>query len=88
MSTVSGGYPPYTYQWYLNNAPVSGATSPSWTFTPTAGIYYVHLKIIDAKGNTARSEAARITVATVPVGGHSIPIQPSTETRPVAPSQY
>ncbi|MEM2293521.1 MAG: PKD domain-containing protein [Nitrososphaerota archaeon] len=86
MSTVSGGYPPYTYQWYLNNAPVSGATSATWTFTPTtAGIYYVHLKIIDAKGNTARSEAARITVATVPVGGYSIPIQPSTETRPVAP---
>ncbi|MEM3788300.1 MAG: NosD domain-containing protein [Candidatus Bathyarchaeia archaeon] len=85
-STVSGGYPPYTYQWYLNNAPVSGAASATWIFTPTtAGIYYVHLKIIDAKGKTVQSEAARITVATVPVGGYSIPIQLSTETRPVAP---
>jgi len=26
-STVSGGYPPYNYQWYLNDVAVSGATS-------------------------------------------------------------
>ncbi|MEM3770382.1 MAG: S8 family serine peptidase [Candidatus Bathyarchaeia archaeon] len=79
-STVSGGYPPYTYQWYLNGAPVSGATSTTWTFTPTtAGIYYVQLKVTDSKGNTAQSDPARITVATVPVGGYSIPIHtPST----------
>jgi hypothetical protein len=85
-STVSGGYTPYSYQWYLNSAPVSGATSASWTFIPTtSGIYYVHLKITDAKGNTAQSDAARITVATVPVGGYSIPIQVHTKTEPVLP---
>jgi outer membrane protein assembly factor BamB len=67
-STVSGGYAPYAYQWYLNGAPVSGATSNIWTFTPTAsGIYYVHLKVTDAKANTAQSDTARITVATVTV---------------------
>ncbi|MGB9778733.1 MAG: NosD domain-containing protein [Candidatus Bathyarchaeales archaeon] len=62
-STVSGGYAPYTYQWYLNDAPVSGATSETWTFTPTtSGIYYVYLKVTDAKGSTIQSETARITV--------------------------
>jgi len=85
-STVSGGYTPYSYQWYLNGAPVSGATSASWTFTPTtSGIYYIHLKVTDAKANTAQSDTARITVATVPVGGYSIPIQVQTKTEPIIP---
>jgi hypothetical protein len=85
-SAVSGGYTPYTYQWYLNGNPVSGATSSTWTFTPTTGgIYYVYLKVTDAKGNTAQSDAARITVATVPVGGYSISIQTPTKTEPILP---
>jgi hypothetical protein len=83
-STVSGGTPPYTYQWYLNGEPVAGANSTSWTFKRTApGIYYVFLKVTDAKGNTAQSDVARITVATVPVGGYSIPIQLPTTAKPV-----
>jgi PKD repeat protein len=85
-STVSGGYTPYSYQWYLNGAPVSEATSASWTFTPTtSGIYYVHLKVTDAKGNTAQSDTARITVTAVPVGGYSFPIQVQTKTEPIIP---
>jgi ABC-type transport system substrate-binding protein len=83
-STVSGGYTPYSYQWYLNGNPVSGATSNTWTFTPTtSGIFYIYLKIIDAKGNTAQSETARVVVYTVPVGGYSIPIQLPTTAKPV-----
>ncbi|MEM3703338.1 MAG: CARDB domain-containing protein [Candidatus Bathyarchaeia archaeon] len=82
-STVSGGYTPYTHQWYLNGNPVSGATSASWTFTPTTiGIYYIYLKVTDDKGNTAQSETARITVVTVPVGGYSVPIQLPTTAKP------
>jgi hypothetical protein len=74
-STVSGGYPPYSYQWYLNGNPVSGATSETWTFTPsTSGIFYVYLKVTDSKGNTAQSDTARIIASTVPVGGYSIPV--------------
>jgi parallel beta-helix repeat protein len=85
-STVSGGYTSYGYQWYLNGNPVSGANATSWTFTPTtSGIYYVHLKVTDAKSNTAQSDTARITVATVPVGGYSIPMQVQTKAEPVLP---
>jgi len=85
-STVSGGYTPYSYQWYLNGNPVSGATSSSWTFTPTtSGIYYIHLKVTDAKANTAQSETARITVATVPVGGYAVLIQVHKKEKPIIP---
>ena len=85
-STVTGGYTPYAYQWYLNGNPVSGATSADWTFTPIeSGIYYVCLKVTDGKGNTAQSETARITVSAVPVGGYSILIQQPTTTKPVTP---
>jgi len=83
-SIVSDGYTPYTYQWYLNGAPVSGATSNTWTFTPsTSGIYYVYLKVTDAIGNTTQSETARITVAAVPVGGYSFPIKGYTTEKPL-----
>jgi hypothetical protein len=75
-STVSGGTPPYSYQWYLNDNPVSGATSSSWTFSPTAsGIFYICLKVTDSLqpvGNAAQSGTARIVVTSVPVGGYSV----------------
>lgn len=84
-STVSGGTTPYNYQWYVNGNPVSGATSASWTFTPTAsGVYYVHLKVTDAVGNTAQSETARISVSSVPVGGYSISLARRTTTSDIA----
>ena len=84
-STTTGGYPPYGYQWYLNGNPVSGATSDTWTFTPTeADIYYVYLKVTDAEGNTAQSDTARVAVAAVPVGGYSYPINKYTLSTPIA----
>lgn len=83
-SSVTGGIPPYTYQWYLNDYPVSGGTSPIWTFTPTtSGIFYVYLKVADSKGNTVQSDVARIVVYTVPVGGYSIPMKISNKTGPL-----
>jgi PKD repeat protein len=80
-STVSGGYPAYSYQWYLGGNPVSGATSSSWMFTPTAsGVYYVYLKVTDDNGTIVQSETARITVGAVPVGGYSISLAKRTPT--------
>jgi hypothetical protein len=85
-STVSGGIPPYIFQWYLNGNPVLNATSNAWTFTPaTSGIYYVYLKVTDSGDNTKLSETARITVATVPVGGYSTPIQGPATAKTLTP---
>ncbi|MEM2972277.1 MAG: PKD domain-containing protein [Candidatus Bathyarchaeia archaeon] len=80
-STASGGlYPPYNYQWHLNDVPISGATLDAWTFTPTTGgIYFIHLKVTDAEGNIAQSEPARVSVATAPVGGYSTSIKEQTK---------
>ncbi|MGD0496118.1 MAG: hypothetical protein ABSB28_08760, partial [Candidatus Bathyarchaeia archaeon] len=72
-SSVSGGTAPYSYQWYLNGAPVSGATAVSWTFFPTStGMNFVYLKVTDANNNTAYSNNAKVTVFTAPVGGYSV----------------
>jgi hypothetical protein len=55
-SSVSGGIPPYAYQWYLNNAAVSGATDVSWTFAPAqAGFYNVYLNVTDSLNSKAQS---------------------------------
>jgi outer membrane protein assembly factor BamB len=62
-STISGGSSPYYYQWYLNSAPVSGATNPSWTFTPAStGSFTVYLNVTDGVGVTAKSNIASVTV--------------------------
>jgi len=72
-STVAGGTPSYSYQWYMNNNPIAGATSSSWISTPMAsGTYFVYLIVTDANHVTGQSETARITVSALPVGGYSI----------------
>jgi hypothetical protein len=62
-SRVSGGTPPYSYQWYLNGTPVSGVIDSSWTcmFT-SAGSCTVYLVVTDAANVTATSNTATITV--------------------------
>ena len=84
-STVSGGTPPYTYQWLVNNNPVPGATSDNFTFMPTTpGIYYMVLKVTDANGATAQSEPARIMVSAVSVGGCSVVLTENASITPTA----
>ncbi|MEM3699768.1 MAG: DNRLRE domain-containing protein [Candidatus Bathyarchaeia archaeon] len=62
-SIVSGGTPPYSYQWYLNGSAVIGANQSSWIFTPSIpGYYLVHLNVTDNVGNKAESNVAGITV--------------------------
>jgi hypothetical protein len=84
-SNVTGGTPAYSYQWYLVPNLVPGATSPSWTFTPTtSGIYYVYLTVTDSKGRVAISNTARVAVPPRVVGGYSISLEKSTPTGPFA----
>ena len=64
-SNVTGGVPPYSYQWYLNGAPVSGATYSSWNFSEPAGSYTVYLNVTDSVGVTAKSNIASVTVIQV-----------------------
>ncbi|MEM2971666.1 MAG: PKD domain-containing protein [Candidatus Bathyarchaeia archaeon] len=63
-STVSGGLPSYSCQWFVNGTAVSGATSQSWMFTPTTlGTYIIHLNVTDSTPQTAKSNTATVTVA-------------------------
>jgi hypothetical protein len=83
-STVSGGTPPYSYQWVLGGSVVSGATGTSWTFTPSsAGNYTVYLIIKDTAGIYATSNTASIDVNTKP----TVTISPSPVTMDVGQSQ-
>jgi hypothetical protein len=79
-STVSGGYPPYTYKWYVNDILQPLESGDSFTFKPTSsGIYYVYLKVTDSNNNTVQSETARVVVSAIPFGGYSVSL-----TRPAA----
>jgi hypothetical protein len=64
-STVSGGTPPVSYQWYLNGSQVSSATASTWTFNSTsAGTFIIYLKITDSYNITAQSNNATVKVET------------------------
>ena len=72
-STVSNGTAPYSYQWYLNDTAVSGATSQNWIFTPTVvGIYEVYLNVTDALNFKVQSNIVMdITVFSLPTAAIS-----------------
>lgn len=51
----------YTYQWYKNGSAVSGATSSSYSFTPTAiGTTTIYCKVTNSAG-TVQSRTATIS---------------------------
>jgi hypothetical protein len=83
-SIVSGGASPFSYQWYLNGAKVSGATNSTWTFTPSSsGSYTVYLNVTDSVGESAISNNATVTVNAPP----SVTISPTSATIDVGQSQ-
>jgi hypothetical protein len=76
-SSILGGTFPYSYQWYLDGSPVSGANSTSWTYTPSsAGFHNVYLKVIDVASMTATSNTVAVTVNAAP----SVTIVPTSLT--------
>jgi hypothetical protein len=75
-STVTGDVIPSEYQWFLNGTAFAGATSSSWTFTPsTIGIYNVYLIVYvavnNSTGNESQSEAMSQT-ARIMAGSQSL----------------
>jgi hypothetical protein len=83
-SSVSGGTSPYSYQWYLNGTLVSGATGPTWTFTPlSAGSDSVYVRANDTAGAQATSNTVTVTVNGVP----SVSLSPSSVVLDVGQSQ-
>jgi peptide/nickel transport system permease protein len=79
-STVSGGKSPYTYQWFLNNAAVPGATNASWTFTPSWPLgtfsYSLFLLVNSGKGVMATSILSNEVIVTLK-GLLSVSISPT-----------
>ena len=66
-SSASGGNGVYAYQWYVNGAAVTGATSSTYstTFTST-GTQEISLKITDGEGNSVTSSTLDETVNSDP----------------------
>jgi plastocyanin len=83
-SNILGGTSPYSYQWYLDGSPVSGANSTSWMYTPSsAGNHTVYLTVKDAPSMTATSNTVPVTVNAAP----SVIIAPTSLTMDVGQSQ-
>jgi len=83
-ASVSGGTPPYSYQWYLSGVSVSGATGSSWTFTSnSSGSYDVYVNVTDSVDFRAKSNIASITVNPSP----SVTIAPASVAMDVNQSQ-
>jgi hypothetical protein len=75
-STVTGDVIPSEYQWFLNGTAFAGATSTSWTFTPSAnGVYSIYLmaylSVTNSTGNETQTEA-QSRHALVMVGSQSL----------------
>ena len=75
-SVVSGGTPPYSYQWSLNGANVSGATGSSWTTTTLPiGTDSIRLWVTDAAGDPEPGKpntAIPMVITTLAVGGQGV----------------
>jgi len=58
-----GRGPPFTYQWYLDGAPVSNANDSTWTFTPSSiTLHTIYVVVADVCGVSATSNIARVSV--------------------------
>jgi hypothetical protein len=65
-SSVSGGTPPYSYQWYLNDTAIPGASGSTWTFTPrSAGNYAICLNVTDDFSFRVKSNVVDVSVYSV-----------------------
>ncbi len=86
-ATSNGGTPPYTYQWYIDDQPVKGATSAKLEFIEsTPGLYHISIATTDSLGNTTLEEfmgAFYITVIALPTPSPSQTPTPSPSPNPI-----
>jgi hypothetical protein len=83
-STINGGVPPYSFQWYLNNTAVSGATNSTWVFTPSfSGSYNVYANVTTSLGLTTKSNIVTVTVNPA----LSVHVSPTSATMDIDQSQ-
>ena len=77
--SVSGGGGPFSYQWYKNGAPVSGATSNSYTTPPTSmgDTGSVFTVSVSSTAGTVTSTPATLTVNAIKP---AITVQPASQT--------
>jgi hypothetical protein len=67
-ASATGGLPPYSnYQWYLNGNPITGATSPGYSWTPTKeGTYTVYATAQDTLNIPIDSNTITLQVNHIP----------------------
>ena len=66
-ATVSGGTPPYTYEWYFNGVPDSSQTGSSYSYTATTadydtGSFTLSVTVTDSASNVLISNTETVTV--------------------------
>ena len=84
VTTVIGGIPPYTYQWYQGTSPVGNNYLLAF-YPNTPGTFMYYCKITDAEGTTANSNMITLTVNS-PQTPTPAPTPTSTPTPPPTPT--
>lgn len=61
-ATVSGGIPPYSYQWYFGDGSTSASSNPTHVYSQQ-GSFQAYLRVSDSSGNSASSNSVTVSVS-------------------------